>query len=174
MAFESLTDERIEALLRMPKRVTNPTARMGQDANHDKRDYLVQNDDGSERFKLFVRQNKSVSDDFSCGLMWLPAGGENLILVRYNGSSHEHPNRLERTTISFACHIHRTTERYIQANLKAESFATGTAAYRTCKGALHALVVDCGITGLATEPDHPEFELPEPPQPPEGFRKLVL
>ena len=27
MAFESLTDERIEQLLRMPKRVTNPTAR---------------------------------------------------------------------------------------------------------------------------------------------------
>ena len=159
MAFESLTDERIEKLLRMAKRVTNPTARTVQDANHDKRDYIVESSDGLEKFSLFVRQSKTVEDDFSCGLIWLPAGGERLILARYNGSSHEHPNRLEQTKISFACHVHRATERYIQANLKPESFATESADYQTCNGALHALVTECNINGIETNADHPELPL---------------
>jgi hypothetical protein len=75
MAFETLTDTRIQELLKMPKRVTNPTARNVADANHDKRDYIVESAVGTERFKLFVRQNKTILEDFSCGLQWLPAGG---------------------------------------------------------------------------------------------------
>lgn len=157
MAFESLTDEHIRQLLAMKKRVTNPTARQVADANHEKRDFIVESEDGAERFRLFVRQNKTVTDDFSCGLQWLPAGGESLILARYNGSSHEHPNHLEKTLITFECHIHRTTERYIQSNLKPEGFAEQTSAYSTCAGALHQLVADCNITGIPTEADHPEL-----------------
>ncbi|MGO8699158.1 MAG: hypothetical protein ACLQVY_15715 [Limisphaerales bacterium] len=59
MAFESLTDNRIRELLEMPKRVANPTARNIADANHDRRDYVVESADGAERFKLFARQNKT-------------------------------------------------------------------------------------------------------------------
>ena len=98
-----------------------------------------------------------MTDDFSCGLQWLPAGGESLILVRYNGSSHEHPNRLENTRIDYECHIHQVTERYIQANLKPEGFAARTDAYTSCDGALHNLVNDCNITGIETKADHPEL-----------------
>ena len=158
MAFESLTEARIQELLRMPKRVTNPTARNVADANHERRDYVVESAEGAERFKLFGRQNKTISDDFSCGLQWLPAGGESLILARYNGSSHEHPNKLEGTKLSFACHIHQATERYVQANLKHEGFAAAeTAKYQTCDGALHQRVTDCNVSGLETKADHPEL-----------------
>jgi len=162
MAFESLTDSRIQDLLQMPKRVTNPTARNVADANHDRRDYVVESADGKERFKLFVRQNKTITEAFSCGLVWLPAGGESLILARYNGSSHEHPNRLEKTKIGLACHVDRVTERYIQANLKAEGFATESKEYQTCNGALHKLVADCNITGIETVADYPELRLETP------------
>ena len=157
MAFESLTDERIGQLMLMPKRVSNPTARNVTDANHDKREYIVESVDGSERFRLFVRQNKTVSDDFSCGLQWLPAGGEELILARYNGSSHSHPNRLEGNHLDFVCHIHRATERYIQANRKPDGFAEAATAYQTCNGALNSLMADCNIAGLETEADHPQL-----------------
>lgn len=81
MAFESLTDGKIQELLRMQKRVINPAARNVADANHEKRDYIVESADGTERFRLFVRQNKTINEDFSCGLQWLPPGGESLILV---------------------------------------------------------------------------------------------
>ncbi len=106
---------------------------------------------------LFVRQNKTVTDDFSCGLQWLPPGSPALILVRYNGPSHAHPNRLEGDRIEFVPHIHRTTERYLRANLKAEGFAAETELFTTWQGALHALVTDCKITGLETSPEHPEL-----------------
>ena len=66
MSFESLNDQRIELLLKMPKRVTNPKAREVSDANHLKRDYTVKSEDGIEDFVLFLRQNKTVSDDFTC------------------------------------------------------------------------------------------------------------
>ena len=118
MSFESLTDAKIDALLRMEKRVTNPTKRTVQDANHFKCDYQVASAGDAERFVLFVRQNKTLTDDFSCGLQWLPPGSPALILVRYNGPSHAHPNRLEGDRIEFVPHIHRTTERYLRANLK--------------------------------------------------------
>ncbi len=157
MAFESLTDERIGHLLAMPKRVTNPTARNVVDANHEKREYVAESMDATERFRLFVRQNKTVADDFSCGLQWLPAGGESLILARYNGSSHAHPNRLEGSRVEYLCHIHTATERYIQANLKPEGFAEQTGMYQTCNGALHQLLHDCHIVGLDTKPDQPEL-----------------
>lgn len=157
MAFESLTDARIAQLLTIGKRVTNPAARTVQDANHDKREFIVESAEGKERFRLFVRQNKTLLDDFSCGLQWLPAGGESLILVRYNGPSHDRPNRIEGTRIDAASHIHRATERYIQANLKPESFAEATVAYTTCGGALHQLLADCNISELQTEPDQPEL-----------------
>lgn len=158
MAFESLTDEKIRLLLATRKRVTNPTARLVADANHEKRDFNLESEDGSESFRLFVRQNKTVTDDFSCGLQWIPAGGgECLMLARYNGSSHEHPNHLEQNLVSFQCHVHRATERYIRANLRPEGFAEASAAYTTCAGALHQLVTDCNITGIQTTPDHPEL-----------------
>lgn len=157
MSFESLTDEKIDLLLKMTKRVTNPKAREVSDANHLKRDYTVESEDGAENFVLFLRQNKTVQEDFSCGLRWIAPGSEGLILVRYNGPSHLHPNRLEGNMLEFVPHIHRVTERYVQGNLKPEGFAEPTSKYTTMSGALHELVNDLNITGLDTRPDHPEL-----------------
>ena len=157
MSFESLTDEKIAQLLAMPKRVTNPKAREIADANHLKRDFMVQSDDGAEDFVLFTRQNKTVRDDFSCGVRWIAPGGEDLILVRYNGPSHPHPNSIEKDRLDFVSHIHRATERYIRANLKAEAFAEMTNRYSTMAGALHELVRDLHISGIETTADHPEL-----------------
>ncbi len=157
MSFESLTDAKIDTLLQMEKRVTNPNKRTVQDANHFKCDYQVASSDETERFVLFVRQNKTVTDDFSCGLQWLPAGAPPLILVRYNGPSHTHPNRMEGDRLEFVPHMHRTTERYLRANLKPEGFAAATNLFTTWQGALHALITDCKITGLETNPEHPEL-----------------
>lgn len=174
MAFESLTDEKIKNLLEMPKRVKNPQARTVQDANHHKCDYTVEAIDGSEQFKIFVRVNNTNVEDFSCGLMWLPAGEETLILARYNGSSHEHPNHIEGNKIEFVCHIHKATERYIRSNLKPEGWAVETASYRTYDGALHQLVTDCHISGIETVADHPELELGSRPDLGPNDRNLTL
>jgi Family of unknown function (DUF6978) len=152
-----LTDDKIDQILKMPKRITNPKAREVMDANHLKRDYIVESLDGDETFVLFTRQNRTVQEDFSCGFRWLTPGSEGLTLVRYNGPSHLHVNRREGNRLEFVPHIHRVTERYIQNNLKPEGFAEATTKYRTLSGALHELVTDLRITGIETTADHPEL-----------------
>ena len=67
----------------------------------------------------------------------------------------DHHNRLEDEWIAAKCHIHTTTQRYIQAGFKPEGYASTTDRYRTLAGALHCLVNDCRISGLTTEPDQP-------------------
>jgi hypothetical protein len=79
------------------------------------------------------------------------------MLARYNGGSHSHPNRLEGNTLQFVPHIHRTTEKYLRANLKPEGFAEEATRYKTIEGALHELVHDFSIAGLDTKPEHPEL-----------------
>jgi hypothetical protein len=150
MSFESLTDEKIAELIELPKRVTNPGAREMDDGAYLRRDYEVVSAAGDKQiFRLFTRQNKKVSNDFSCGLRWLAPGTDGLMLLRYNGPSHSHTNKVEKEDLDHVCHIHRATARYIRANRKAEGFAEETRRYRTLRGALHELVKECRIEGLA-------------------------
>lgn len=156
MGIESITDQRIRELLTVSKRVTNPNVREIDKGSHRQKNYKVKGING-EKFSLYLRQSKLVEDDFSCGLSLQMVSGETLTLVRYNGSSHPHPNRLENTNVDFTCHIHTATERYISANLKPEGFAETTDRYSTLNGALHQLLTDCNITGLLSEPDQPDM-----------------
>jgi hypothetical protein len=95
--------------------------------------------------------------DFSCGLNWVAPNGETLILCRYNGPNHNHPNHLENEKLGYNCHIHKTTDKYIKANRKPEGFAEKTQRYQTLKGALFCLVNDCNISGITTEQDLPKL-----------------
>ncbi len=94
-----------------------------------------------------------MENDFSCGISWIASNGESLTLARYNGPSHSHPNHIEKTRLGYCCHIHKATERYVQANKKPEGFAEETDRYKTLDGALHCLITDCNISGLRTEPE---------------------
>lgn len=153
MGIETLTDEKITQLLAAPKRVENPLAREKLEGKHLRRDYRVASDDGEHRFALFTRQSTRISDGFSVGLLWHAKTGEDVMLLRCNGSDHPHPNALERERIEFRCHVHLATERYIQANRKSEGYAEVTQAYHSLAGALHHLVQRANIQGLKTEPD---------------------
>ena len=155
MGYESLTDQQIGDLLSATKRVTNPGGKESSKPGHTQRNYKVLSNDGHE-YTLYVRQNSKVEDDFSCGLLWHMPSGEILTLIRYNGSSHFHPNRIEETELDFVCHIHKATERYIAAGRKPEGYAEETDRYATVDGALHCLTKDCKISGLNTTPDHPD------------------
>jgi len=160
MAFESITDMKVEELIKLPKRVTNANTRPKLKDCHEQVNYaLICTTDDKYRFELYSRQNnmEGMEDDFSCGLSWVAPNGETLTLCRYNGSSHNHPNHLENEKLGYNCHIHKTTERYLKANRKPEGFAVKTEKYCTLKGALFCLVNDCYISGLQTEQDLPKL-----------------
>lgn len=158
MSAESLTDEKIGELLLMPKRVTNPNSKWREKPGHNERNFTVESVDSTHHFVLYVRQNRNLEDDFSCGLSWLAPSGETITLARYNGSSHSHPNHIEKQKLGFVCHIHKATERYIRAGKKIEGYAEDASRrYNSVKGALACLVSDCAIKGIITEPDHPDL-----------------
>ena len=157
MAFESLTDEKINDLLKCPKQLNNPMARSKNKDGHEQYNFTATATDGSGHiFEIYKRQNlrEGMEDDFSCGISWIAPNGEPLTLRRYNGSSHDHPNQIEQTRIGYNCHIHIATERYIKANKKPEGFAEVTNRYNSISGALHCLVKDCNISGIKTSPDN--------------------
>jgi len=156
MAFESLTDKKIEELLNSKKRLTNPQTKKKILEGREQVNYTVSSlDNLSHKFEVYTRQNtrEGMENDFSCGISWIAANGETLTLKRYNGSSHSHPNHLEKTKLGYEFHIHIATEKYIKANRKAEGFAETTDRYSTLNGALHCLINDCNISGLLTIPD---------------------
>jgi hypothetical protein len=156
MALESFTDEQIHALLAMPKRVTHPNARWHVQGKHTKMDYDVEGPEGA-RFLLYLRQHRFMPDDFSCGLRWTTPSGDTLTLVRYNGPSHDHLNHIEKESLGFVCHIHRATQRYIDAGRKPEGCAEDTSAYQTLTGTFHCLIRDCRISGIQTNEEQPSL-----------------
>lgn len=156
MGIETLTDAKIAQLLTVPKRVENPQAREKPEGKHLRRDFRVVSDDGEYRFALFTRQSTRITEGFSAGLLWHAKTGEEVMLLRCNGSDHPHPNVLEHERIEYQCHMHLATERYIQVNRKPEGYAQETQGYHTLTGALHHLVQEAHIQGLRTEPDGPQ------------------
>ena len=160
MALETLTDEKIAALLTMPKRVENARAKEQQEAKHMRRSYHVVSTDGEQRFTLFTRQSTKLADGYTAGLQWHAKSGDDVMLMRCNGSDHPHANPLEFERLDFQCHIHIATERYIAANKKVEQYATSTTAYRSVEGALHHITQLAHIEGLTTAPDEPDLFLP--------------
>lgn len=155
MAFESITDDFIQHLLKCPKQVLNSRAKKMIHDGNEKINYNLQSTDKDNyKFRLFVRQNSRVRGCFSVGLIWESPSGENLILTRYNGNSHVHQNDLEKENFEHCFHVHIATERYIRTNKKPEKYAYPHDGFTTVEGALHCLVQDCNIVGLNTQPDN--------------------
>lgn len=143
-----LTDEQIKHLLTVPKRTTSPNARWRPQRGSRQRNYDLESEDGTLRFSLFLRQNERIKNSFSCGLLYLHAGGDRVTLARYNGSDHQHYNPLDGTRSDNHCHIHRATERYMAAGRKSEHYAESTNRYSDLDGALRAIIEDCSISGI--------------------------
>ncbi|QWR77152.1 hypothetical protein [Candidatus Magnetomonas plexicatena] len=156
MAFESITDSKIEELILCEKRVINPGIKSKIKAEHEQYNYdAISLDTNKYKFMIYKRQNKreGMEDDFSCGIIWIAPSGEMLTLKRYNGPNHKHKNHLENDSLTDGAHVHIATERYIRANKKAEGFAEKTSCYITVEGALHCLVKACNVKNIQTTPD---------------------
>lgn len=159
MGYDSVTDQQIASLLSMPKQVLNPNIKVKNKGAHAEFNYMVIGEDEfniSYKFLLYTRQNKIITDDFSCGLIWCIPSGEVITLTRYNGSHHPHSSHLEGGKMEFQCHIHKATEKYIRANKKPEGHAQATFRYNNLPQALKCLLEDCFITGLEVQAQNRE------------------
>jgi hypothetical protein len=155
-----LSDAQIGQLLSIAKvvKTTNPKAKIQKKS--ERLNYPVEALEGGSLFELYTRQNQIDPDAYSCGLTYYPGSGDKgLTLVRYNGSNHIHYNPLEgEDRIVNKCHIHKATQRYMEAGDKCDKYAETTDRYSTMSEALACLLADCNISGLAIgapEDDYP-------------------
>ena len=153
MTSKLYSDDELEALRSMRKRVTNPGARWVTKPGHLQRNFkLTGVDDRTVRFEVYQRQNESDENDFSCGIAYIPTGGRRLTLARYNGPSHVHGD------IAYRPHIHRATASAIAAGKKPESEAASTDLFTTLDGAFACLIRDLRLVGItAPQPDQPRL-----------------
>lgn len=154
--FSHLTDEDLEKLRKVPKRILNPTARWAIKGGHREKNFSVcETEDPSSKYRVFMRASCTNESVFSVGLARIFDTGATLVLLRYNGAYHPHRNVIERNKLPAAIHRHVATERYIRAGLDPDGFAEPFKGYVTVEGALHCLLRDTLISGLSTSEDPP-------------------
>ena len=154
MAADSLTDEQIAELITCQKHVERANSKLQPEGKHLRRDFIAKSMDERHEFVIFTRQSTIIPVSFSAGLRWKSRTGEEVILLRCNGSDHEHTNTIEAEKFSGTCHVHTATERYASIGKKIDSFARSESAYRTLDGALHHLTKLARISGLDTQADN--------------------
>ena len=152
------TEEELDTLCAMPKRIDNPGSRWsgklaGAPAYWQRSFKARGGGDEQSIFEIYQRQNIQDEIDFSCGIVHVAFDGSRLTLARYNGPGHEHGDILYRP------HIHRATEKAIASGRKPEREAEETDRYQTLEGAPACLLEDFRIAGLRAEHDHPRLSL---------------
>ena len=152
------SDDELQELGRLPKKVTNPGARWADKPSahpvHKQRLFQAAGttEDGRQlRFLIYQRQSLRDEPSYSCGIAYLPPSGPRLTLARYNGPNHRHGD------IRYKPHIHRATEAAILAGRKPEYEAEETTRYETVEGALACLIEDFRLSGIRAHPDHPSL-----------------
>ena len=96
-------------------------------------------------FRLIFRQNQIAPLDFSIILAVRPPQSNVVFrLLRYNGKSHEHTNRIEQNRF-YHFHIHKATERYHKEDQKEDGYAEPTDRYSDLRGALKCIIDDANI-----------------------------
>lgn len=98
------TDEEIQELIVMPKRITvRPNKQMQLVYKHFKNNMKLESTDGQFNFSVFMRKNEAFHENFSIGLVYhSKVDAKELHLLRINGphgphALFEHHDR---------CHIH--------------------------------------------------------------------
>jgi hypothetical protein len=136
-----LSDEQIEELVAEPKPTASLASLLPQTVKGRHREARIDvvGSFGSV-FRLIVRQAILDPDDFSVILGYERASSTAIFrLRRHNGSSHDHPNRLEATLVT-GFHAHVATERYQAAGFKEDGYAEATNSYSDLPGAIRHML----------------------------------
>lgn len=141
------SEPEIEALIQEPKPLPKEwraRLRLKEKPGHRERDFDLEGSSGNE-FRIILRQNRINVLDFSVILgVRVPESNQIFRLLRYNGKSHEHTNRLEGETF-YDFHIHRATERYQELGPREDTYAKPTDRYGRLEEAFRCLMEDANL-----------------------------
>lgn len=142
-----LTDQEIAALMQEPKKIPNEYGGIFQlkdKKGHKEQEITIPRSDGS-LFKIIIRQNRFNILDFSIILGYIaPKSNVLFRLVRVNGKSHKHSNKIEGTDF-YDFHIHKATERYQYEGFDEDTYAEVTNEYADIHKAWELFIKECNI-----------------------------
>ena len=151
------SDDEIAGLIRETKPLPpdwRTRVSLKQKRGHRERELDVTGEGGSE-FRMILRQAVLNPLDFSVILVLLvPKTNQVFRLLRCNGKSHEHTNRIEGESF-YDFHIHRGTERYQKEGYPEDGYAEITDRYSNFDGALETLIAEGGLV----RPSTPQIEM---------------
>jgi len=121
---------------------------------HREREFDVKGESESQ-FRVILRQAVWNPFDFSVILgLLVPKTNQIFRVLRCNGKSHEHTNRIEGASF-YDFHIHRATERYQKEGFPEDGYAEVTDKYSNFDGAFETLISDGGCV----RPSTPQLDL---------------
>lgn len=151
-----ISAELLDQLKGCPKTVNNWICKDREKPSHIESTCEAASDAGDD-FLIYLRQNKSLRDDFSCGIKWKTPDGEWVVLARYNGSSHIHTNKLDGEVFIQQCHIHQITVEAVQLGWSYENHAVACDDYASLDEAKRLLARDFNVHELV--PDTSQLNL---------------
>ena len=101
---------------------------------------------GDAEFSVYVRMGLIVEGDFSCGISYLAAGGQSLVLARYDGKNHKHGE------IAYRSHIHWLTPQSFDEAETPELEVDVTDRFDTLEGAVYCLIYDFNLSDIHIPP----------------------
>ncbi len=123
---------------------------------HREREFDVKGETGSQ-FRVILREAVRNPLDFSVILgVLVPKTNQVFRLLRCNGKSHEHTNRIEGTAF-YDFHVHRATERYQIEGYREDGYAEVTDKYSNLEGALDTLLTEGGFVHPPTPQTQMDF-----------------
>lgn len=147
MAERRYSDSEIKALLQERKPLpVDWRSRLGlrPKRGHQEAHLIVQGEGGNE-FHLILRQSSINPFDFSVILaVRIPGSNRLFRLLRYNGRSHAHTNRIEQQKLD-GFHIHKATERYQKCGWREDAYAEPTDRFSDIWSALDCLLEDASF-----------------------------
>ena len=147
-----ISDARIAAMIAEPKRLPPDWPRQLATL-HDRPDSNESAVDvrgtAGGRFRIIIRQHRQYRNNFSVILLVRTTHQPEFRLLRYDGGSHRHKNRIEGYVIERRPHIHRATARYQRAaarhptgGYEHDGFAFEVQRYRDLAGAWNCFFED--------------------------------
>ena len=103
-----LDETLIELLISCPKRINDPPRKnMLLKNRHFRNDFTAVSEDKEHLFRIFLRQNEFLPEDFSVGLVFRPPEEGEIHLLRMNGAHGEFTKNHLEGNLHFGYHIHR-------------------------------------------------------------------
>lgn len=142
----------IEVLLKTKKTILQVKPKDKSHYNHKETEITLE-DENSNIFNIFVRENIDLPERFSVWLIWYDQESkQQFLLRRYNGSHWEHTNKHSKEIIK-GNHIH-----YYEYDDLQTTYAKKADDYQSVMEALKAMFEDIHTTNYQSKEFFPEFK----------------